>query len=56
MWLELLGVLSCASLGFTLPKFEVYWESELNYLYNGDELDSPWHIDLGNVSITNKLE
>ena len=31
----------------SLPRFQAYWESELSYLYNDDELNNPWHIDLG---------
>ena len=30
-----------------LPHFNTYWESQLSYLYNDDELNNPWHIDLG---------
>ena len=30
-----------------LPRFQAYWESQLSYLYNDDELSNPWHIDLG---------
>jgi len=34
-----------------LPRFNAYWESQLSYLYNDDELDNPWHIDLGNIDV-----
>jgi len=33
-----------------VPKFEVYWESELSYAYNDDEQHNPWYIDLGNIA------
>jgi len=34
-----------------LPRFQAYWESQLSYLYNDDELNNPWHIDLGNIDV-----
>merc|ERR1711892_1134350 len=34
-----------------LPRFQAYWESQLSYLYNDDELSNPWHIDLGNIDV-----
>merc|ERR1711892_720468 len=34
-----------------LPRFQAYWESQLSYLYNDDELNNPWHIDLGNINV-----
>lgn len=33
------------------PRFTAYWESQLSYLYNDDELNNPWHIDLGNIDV-----
>ena len=44
------SLLICLTKGSTtesLPRFQAYWESELSYLYNDDELNNPWHIDLG---------
>jgi len=39
---------SCAN---NLPIFQAYWESQLSYLYNDDELNNPWHIDLGSIDV-----
>ena len=32
-----------------LPQFEAYRESQESYLYNEDELNNTWYIDLGMV-------
>jgi len=34
---------------FTLPRFEVYWESEFSYEYTG--ADAPWHINLDEIDV-----
>jgi len=31
--------------------FQAYWESELSYLFNDDEINNPWHIDLGDIDV-----
>ena len=31
---------------YSLPRFEVYWESQNSFLYNDDEQHNPWYIDL----------
>ena len=35
----------------SVPRFEVYWESEGSFLYNDDEFPNPWYIDLGDISV-----
>jgi len=35
----------------TLPRFEVYWESEDSFLYNDAEFQNPWYIDLGDINV-----
>ena len=49
LFLCLILTLGLAS-SIELPRFQTYWESQLSYLYNEDELNNPWHIDLGKLN------
>ena len=47
----LIFFLASLNTSFSLPRFEVYWESQFSYDYNDDEAHNPWFIDLDAVAV-----
>merc|ERR1719430_3075067 len=47
----LLYILAALSNSYSLPRFEVYWESQFSYNYNDDESHNPWYIDLDAIPV-----
>jgi len=47
----LLYILAALSNSYSLPRFEVYWESQFSYKYNDDEAHNPWYIDLDAIAV-----
>jgi len=44
-------LLATSHVSLSLPRFEVYWESQFSYAYNDDEQHNPWYIDLDAVAV-----